>query len=234
MRKGGATEGWEREAANWVAWARAPRQDPYWAMGPIFLREIVPTPGQSTLEIGCGEGRVSRDLAARGHQVVGIDASQTLVRAAREADPVGRYLVADAARLPFADRSFSVVVACNSLMDIDDMADAVAEAARVLTRDGRFCVSVIHPTAQVGRFDESGRFIIDGSYFGRRRTSQRRERNGLTMTFEGWANSLEGYFRVLEAAGLVVERLREPPWPEDELSPWRRVPNFLFLRARLA
>jgi Methyltransferase domain len=34
-----------------------------------------------------GEGRLSRDLKARGHTVVGVDASPTMVAAAREADP---------------------------------------------------------------------------------------------------------------------------------------------------
>ena len=45
------------------------------------------------LEVGCGEGRVCRDLAARGHRVTGLDASPTLVRAAVERDPGGEYVV---------------------------------------------------------------------------------------------------------------------------------------------
>jgi hypothetical protein len=50
------------------------------------------------------------------------------------------------------------------------------------------------------------------------------------MTFSGWAYPLQSYFVALEAAGFLVERLREPPAPEQsvERDPpehrWQRVP----------
>src|SRR5262249_51410057 len=70
----------ERQADTWVGWARTPGHDAYWSYRDAFFDEIVPPPGTRTLEIGCGEGRVSRDLAARGHHVTGIDLSPTLIR----------------------------------------------------------------------------------------------------------------------------------------------------------
>jgi ubiquinone/menaquinone biosynthesis C-methylase UbiE len=92
----------------------------------------VPEPGAATLEVGCGEGRVVRDLVARGHRVTGLDASPTLVSAAAQADPASRYVVGRAEALPFDDGAFELVVAYNSLMDVEDMPVAVSEAARVL------------------------------------------------------------------------------------------------------
>ncbi|MGH3320190.1 MAG: class I SAM-dependent methyltransferase [Streptosporangiaceae bacterium] len=140
---------WEEQARNWIAWAREPGQDAYWRYSPDFF-ELVPPPGAGTLDLGCGEGRVARDLAARGHRVTGVDAAPTLLAAAREADPGGTYLLADAADLPFGDGSFDLVVAYNSLMDISDMPGAVKESARVLRPGGRLCLSVTHPvTTQV-------------------------------------------------------------------------------------
>jgi hypothetical protein len=47
---------WEREAANWIAWARRPGHDSYWYYGGSF-RELLPGPGRRTLDLGCGEGR---------------------------------------------------------------------------------------------------------------------------------------------------------------------------------
>ena len=108
---------WERESSNWAAWARRPDFDAYWKYSPTFF-ELVPSPGDRTLEVGCGEGRVSRDLAARGHHVTGVDGSPTLVRLASEADSRSSYLVADAAALPFAAETFDLVVLYNSLMDV--------------------------------------------------------------------------------------------------------------------
>ncbi|HZB86656.1 MAG TPA: class I SAM-dependent methyltransferase, partial [Gaiellaceae bacterium] len=132
---------WEGEAANWIAWARRPGHDSYWYYGGSF-RELLPAPGRRTLDLGCGEGRVARDLAALGYVVTGIDASPAMVSAARAAHPDGEYLVGEAASLPFADASFDLVVAYNSLMDIDDMPGAVREAARVLEPRGRLCICV--------------------------------------------------------------------------------------------
>ena len=101
---------WEHEAENWVRWVRRPGHDSYWYYRDAFFGEIVPRPGRQTLEIGCGEGRVARDLAARKHRVIGIDSSPTLIRYAREADPSGRYEVANAAALPFTAATFDLVV----------------------------------------------------------------------------------------------------------------------------
>jgi SAM-dependent methyltransferase len=227
---------WEREALNWAAWARTPGHDAYWSFsGPAFF-ELVPPPGRLTLDLGCGEGRVDRGLAARGHRVVGLDASPTLLRLAQEAHPAGEYLLGDAAALPFQDASFDLVVAFNSLMDVQDMPGAVAEAARVLEPGGRFCVCVTHPLADAGAFESrepDARFVIEGSYFGRRRVDIPDERDGLTITFRGWAYPLEAYARAVEEAGFLIEALREPPYtaPDGRPNRWERIPNFLQLRA---
>ena len=229
---------WEHEAANWIAWARTPGHDEYWLYREAFF-ELLPPPGHA-LEVGCGEGRVARDLAARGHRVTGVDASPTLLRAATEAHADGRYVLADAAALPFEDASFDLVVAYNSLMDVQDMPAAVREAARVLKPSGRFCVCVTHPVANAGRFagdKADAPFVIEGSYLGRRRVDGTIERDGLRMTFGFWSYSLEDYGRALEEASLLIEAMREPARPAAEgerhlpAQGWRRLPLFLMLRA---
>jgi SAM-dependent methyltransferase len=201
---------------------------------------MLPAPGRRTLEVGCGEGRVARDLAGHGHSVVALDASPTLVASAAAADPAGRYLVADAAVLPFPDESFDLVVAYNSLMDVDDLPAAVAEAARVLRPGRPLCVSVTHPTADAGRFastEPDAPFVIAGSYLGRHRVDELFERDGLQMHFTGWRHPLEDYVRALEAAGLLIDRVREPAAPASAVGTrpsderWRRLPMFLHLRA---
>jgi ubiquinone/menaquinone biosynthesis C-methylase UbiE len=135
---------WEDQAENWLAWARTPGHDVYWHYRDAFFA-LVPPAGSATLEVGCGEGRVARDLAAQGHRVTGVDASPTLLAAAAAAHAGGRYLVADAADLPFDDASFDLVVAYSSLMDVQDMPGAVREVARVLKPAGHLCMCVTHP-----------------------------------------------------------------------------------------
>ncbi|GGL37979.1 class I SAM-dependent methyltransferase [Planomonospora parontospora] len=199
---------WERQAYNWIRWARRPGFDSYWGYRSRFL-ELVPAPGAATLDLGCGEGRISRDLSESGHRVTGVDVSPILVEAARQAHPDGRYLVADAAGLPFDDGAFDLVVAYNVLMDVDDLDSSVREAARVLAPGGRLVPAITHPITDTGRFDGE-RFVLDGSYFERRRFRQEVERDGLPMVFSGWDQPLSDYTGALEASGLLIEALREP------------------------
>ena len=233
-------EFWESEAPNWIAWAQTPDHDAYWDYSPAFFEQIVPPAGTRTLEIGCGEGRVTRDLARRGHAVASVDAAPSMIAAARRLDPAGRYVLADAAKLPFADATFDLVVAYCSLTDFDDMPAAVAEVARVLGSGGRFCACVTHPMIDVGRFETrepDARFVIDGDYLGGGVFDQTFERDGLTMRFHGFTYPLEAYSRALEAAGLVIEVLREPPQRDEAVAKdpaeqrWQRLPVFLFFRA---
>jgi SAM-dependent methyltransferase len=234
-----ATEHWEAQAENWAAYTRGERPDEYTDYAPRFLA-LLPPPDGPVLEVGCGEGRVCRDLRAAGYDPVGVDFAPTLVELARTADPRGTYLVADAAALPFADASFGLVVAYNSLMDMDDMAGVVREIARVLAPGGRLCACVTHPLADAGQFegeDGDAPFVIRGSYIETHPFHGSAQRNGVTMEFRGWAYPLEAYSRALEDAGLVIEAVREPAYLEERPARtaderrWSRVPLFLFLRA---
>jgi len=233
-------EAWEHEAEDWVRWVRAPGHDSYWHYSELFFSCIVPPPGRRTLEIGCGEGRVARDLTRRGHTVCGIDTSVTLLRYAREADPSGSYVLADAGSLPFGDGEFDIVVSYNSLMDFEDMAGAVREAARVLVPGGRFCICVRHPMSDSGSFDSvepESTFCIPDSYLAQRRTHDTCARDGLSMIFHSWHRPLADYAQALESAGFLIEKLREPAAPQEASSSrpayqqWQRVPMFLHIGA---
>jgi ubiquinone/menaquinone biosynthesis C-methylase UbiE len=204
-------EDWEEQARNWIIWARTPGLDSYWRYRSEFF-ELVPAPGKSTLDLGCGEGRVSRDLAQRGHRVTAIDVSPTLLEAARKAHPEGTYLVADAAKLSFPDNSFDVVIAYNFLMDVEDLPGSVREAARVLKPGGKLVISVIHP-ANTGKRTGEGddlAFSVDRTYFESSHSYEEFERDGVRMVFSSYSHPLSSYTRALEDAGLLIEAVREP------------------------
>jgi SAM-dependent methyltransferase len=220
--------GFEDRAQGWLAWARTPGHDAYWVYRDAFFA-LVPAPDTATLEVGCGEGRVTRDLAERGHAMTSLDASATLLRAAAEADPAGTYVLGLAEDLPFADGAFDLVVAYNSLMDVADMPAAVKEAARVLAPGGHLCACVTHPMADAGTWLDDVHFAVTEPYLERRELSVPIERDGLAFTFEGPAFPLSDYAGALEAAGLAIEAMREPSDPAG--GRWARVPMFLMWRA---
>jgi SAM-dependent methyltransferase len=225
-------DAWERNAADWVRWARKPGHDSYWRFHRERFLDLVPRAGRLTLDVGCGEGRVSRDLTELGHRVVGIDASAAMVAAAREADPGGEYLVADAAKLPFADGHADLVIAFMSLMDVDDMPSAVGELGRMLEPGGKLVLAVVHPinsAHDVDRVHPEGRLVLTEDYFDRRRYTDTIERDDVRMTFESRHWTLEDYFDALLGAGFRIEALREIGDPEHPR--WSRYPLFLHVLA---
>ena len=190
-------------------------------MLPAFL-DLVPEAGDA-LDVGCGEGRVSRLLRDRGVDVVGLDVAPRLVELAQEADSGGEYVVGSAEQLPFPDASFDAVVAFNVLMNVDDPEAAVAEARRVLRPGGQLCASIVHPFASAGSWDDD-RFVVS-DYLAVRGHEQRV--GGLV--FANVHRPLEHWFSFLQRAGLVVEVVQEVP--RANLRDWNRLPMFLYLRA---
>jgi SAM-dependent methyltransferase len=230
---------WDDQAPAWAAWARAADHDAFWHFTRWRLLEIVPDPGSVTLDLGCGEGRLARALTARGHHVVGVDGSPTLVGLAATHDEPTLGSVADLAALPIRDEVADVAVACMSLHDVDDLDGAVREAARVLAPGGRLSVAIVHPLNSAGGFTDreaaDAPFVIEGAYLSQYRYSDDAERDGHTFTFHSMHRPLEAYARAFEDAGMLIETIREPRWDgsrgRTRANGWHRIPVFCFLRA---
>ncbi|MDH3189473.1 MAG: class I SAM-dependent methyltransferase [Acidimicrobiia bacterium] len=89
-------------------------------------------PGARVLEVGCGRGHLTSRLAARGIDVVGIDANPRAPELA-ESDRVV-HMVAE--KLEFRDAEFDVVIAVHSIEHIPPLDAAFSEMARVLKPGG--------------------------------------------------------------------------------------------------
>ena len=239
LRQADLRAAWEEHAAEFIAWARQPRHDSYAQFHRDLFLEFLPPPGDKTLDLGCGEGRLSRDLKALGHHVIAVDASPTMIAAALEADPEIEAVVGDAAALPFANAAFDCVIAFMSLQDVDDLDGALRETARVLQPAGRLCLAVVHPLSSAGRFesdDLDAPFTIRESYLEPSFYADNVVRDGLEITFVSAHRPLETYAAALSSAGLLIEQIREPALPEHAIQRlssrrWQRLPLFLHIRA---
>jgi ubiquinone/menaquinone biosynthesis C-methylase UbiE len=192
------------------------------------------------LDVGCGEGQVSRTATgvAGVHSVFGIDPTWAQVsEAARRGSVVGR---AEAAALPFGAHEFDAVVACLVFEHIEDVDGAIGEVARVLRPGGRFIFLLNHPLLQTpgsGWIDDT---ILDEQYW--RIGPYLIENNSMEEIEKGvWIpfihRPLSRYINAMAAAGLYVTVMEEPAPPPGFLarsSEYRdaaTVPRLLFLRA---
>jgi SAM-dependent methyltransferase len=232
---------WQQHARQWIAWARTPMHDSYWRFHRDQFLSLLPDPTGLTLDVGAGEGRLTRELAARGHRVVAVDGAPAMATAAHRAAPDIPIAVADAAALPLRTDLVDLVIAFMSLHDIDDMAGAVSELARVLRPGGRLCAAIVHPLNSAGRFDgdrPDAPFVVEGSYLDSSVYRDDVARDELTMAFISAHRPLSAYATALADAGMLIECLREPAVPDHAVRTardrrWQRVPLFLHIRARL-
>lgn len=131
-------EEWYHAGNHPIALLRAENE----VRAPWVVEEIEVRIGKKArvLDVGCGAGFLSNQLAVHGFDVVGLDLSQSSldVAAAHDATHAVKYIRGDAYHLPFADARFDVVCAMDILEHLEEPARAIQQAARVLKPGGLF------------------------------------------------------------------------------------------------
>ena len=84
--------------------------------GEARLLDAIVPPRSRILDAGCGPGRHSGDLVARGHTVVGVDVDPVLIAAAEEDHPGPTYVVADLAELELDGEPFDAALIAGNVM----------------------------------------------------------------------------------------------------------------------
>ena len=259
MTRAEAAACWEANAEIWTRHARA-GLDVYRdrVNTPAFLAMLPPVTGLCGLDIGCGEGGNTRELARRGARMTALDISPTFLchaQVSEREEPLGiRYVHADAVSMPFADAAFDFTTAFMSLMDLPDQAPALAEAHRVLRPGGFLQFSILHPCfvpphrRVLREADGAVRAIEVGGYFdvidGRVDrwwfvTTPAEERARVPPFQEPrFHRTLSAWLNLLVASGFSLERLGEPRADETAASEvpavadTRVAPLFLHVRGR--
>jgi ubiquinone/menaquinone biosynthesis C-methylase UbiE len=193
--------------------------------------------GLRVLEVACGHGRITRELARHGADVVGVDISAALIRKAELAEdeqPLGiRYIHADAASQEWWDGAPFDRVVCNfGLSDIDDLDRTVAGIGRALRQTGCFVFSILHPCFAGGQnvsgaWPPTGRYYDEGWWSADGALSTLRQQVGANH------RTLSTYVNILRRNDLWLDEVVEP-MPSLEWTAQRadaaRFPVFLAAR----
>ena len=176
------------------------------------------------LEVGAGAAQGSRWLLASGAHPVALDISAVMLRRGQALGAntgLDLPLVqADAAALPFGDRSFDL--ACSAYGGVPFVADSAAvmrEVARVLRPGGRWVFSVTHPLRWCFRDDpgEAG-LVARHPYFDR--TPYVEQGPDGSATYVEHHRTIGDRVREVTAAGLRLVDVVEPEWPADNTRTW--------------
>jgi trans-aconitate methyltransferase len=138
---------------DWDAHGYARRSALQRAMAAEVLAALELRGDERVLDVGCGDGRITAEVAARlpRGSAVGVDASPAMVAfaAARPeaARPNLRFLEADARRLPFAD-AFDLALSFNALHWVPEPADALLAIRRALRPNGRAALRLVPVSAR--------------------------------------------------------------------------------------
>jgi len=227
--------GWETSASAWIAdMGEHGDFGRRYVLDPIMLPRALARAPKTALDVGCGEGRFCRMLAAHGIETTGIDPTAALIAHARQAHEGGTYLEAGGEHLPFDDASFDLVVSYLALIDIPDFRAGIAEMARVLKPGGALLIANLNGFNTAGAetgwmrnaFGKLLYYPVD-HYLDERAFWT--EWRGIRIV--NHHRPLQAYMQPLIGAGLQLTHFEEPApiagAPEPKAERYRRAPWFL-------
>ena len=98
---------------------------------------LAPKPGERILDLGCGTGALTAEIASRGAEILGVDRSEEMISQARKKFPALKFELLDARELRF-DAEFDAVFSNAMLHWIPQAEQVVAGVAQALKLGGRF------------------------------------------------------------------------------------------------
>lgn len=200
---------WEANAANWIATIENNElESRSLVTNAAIVDTILRYQPQKVLDLGCGEGWLSRELRKQGIEVWGSDAVAALVEAAEAKD--GKFyfhysyeqITAGQHQLP---APFNLAVINFALLDKEASEALIHYLPRLLTVRGHLVIQTLHSYA-ITSVEEYRSDWKAGSWNGMQRN--------FVLPYQWYFRTLEDWIRLFNEAGFSIEEISEPVHPD--------------------
>lgn len=243
MKNDSSTDSWNNLGAEWFELAQTAESRMCFIM-PYTLQILGDVSNKKILDLGCGEGGYSRELAKRNAIVTAIDCVDEAVKYSMEQAEKNRLSIQHFVRnsndlQSVENNTFDIVLCSMMLMDCEDFEGTMKEVVRVLKPSGKLFASVLHPCFDgnhekgIGRQGEgASRQVVIKNYF-EPQVWEAPLNKGKTPVI--WRHrTFEEYVKTFIKCGLTISDLNEPRATKRQAEKSKameflqRVPLYLF------
>ena len=247
MRKDSSTESWGNieMTEEWIKMAQTNPHRMHFIM-PFTFQQLGNVSGKVVLDLGCGEGGYSRELARKGAIVTAVDCAKSAIeycisKADKEQLKITYHLRNSCDLYDVADNTFDIVLASMMLMDCEDFEGTIKEIARVLKPAGKLFASVCHPcfhlSGGIGRQCINGdKEVVVSNYYQPTEWEAPLPSGNVKVIWRH--RTMEDYVKMFIKCGLTITDLHEPAPTEEQVAidadiKWmQKIPIFMFWELR--
>ena len=245
MKGDSSTNCWGKVGFEWIEKAQTNDFRIFYIM-PWTMKLLGDVRGLSILDLGCGEGGYARKLAKEGAKVTAIDCSEMAIdyaiTAAEEEKLAITHLVRNSNDLyEIEDHSYDIVLCAMVMMDVEDLDGTLKEINRVLKKDGKVFISILHPCfkppIEHHWVKENGiPQVVVKDYFNP--TQWEGNIAGIEQPVIYRHKTLSDYVKIFAKNGFYISDMNEPIPTKEQIAKserieWlTRIPMYLFMELR--